>query len=219
MLKLVKSNPEPNHNFHTQSEEMAQPNERAPFVSEVLLKGRNLYILRAQDLSHYLECDLILEIEEGQYENESNFVVCHFPQIEDEQMSKFIGEDETLYYTILLEFQMKVFKQLLMFCATHYAAALTIYSDDTQTDNLAIYRDVLNFENQVLVQNEDPTEIIIPLNQYTVDVFANFMDQVTLELQQTLWKDQRANSAIRYYLKSHPFGKVSGVSNSGRRLT
>ena len=208
MLKLVSSNPEPNTQSYIQPQKIAQPNERAPFGSEVLLKGRNLYLIRAQDFSHYLECDLILEVEEGQHENETNRVICHFPKIEDEQMSNFISDDETLYDIIMLEFQMRIFKQLLVFCTAHYAATLTIYTDDAQADSLIIYRDVLNFENQTLAQNGDSTEIIIPLNQYTVDIFVNFMNQVTLELQQTLWQGQRINSLIRHYLKSHPFGKI-----------
>lgn len=207
MLKLVISNPAPSPKFHTQSQKIGHSNQGVPFVSEVLVQGRNLYLIRAQDLSHYLECDLTLEVEEGQHENEPNLVICHFPKIADEQMSSFINEDDTLYDIIMLEFQMKIFKQLLLFCTAHYAATLTIYADDAQTDNLKIYRDVLDFENQTLARNENQTEIIIPLNQYTVDIWVNFINQVTLEFQQTLWQGQRTNPAIRHYLKSHPFGK------------
>lgn len=206
MLKLISSNPTFNIEFYEKPQKIIQPIERIPFASEVLPQGPNLYVIRAQDLSHYLECDLTLEVEDGQDENEPNSVICHFPNIADEDMNRFINYDETLYDILMLEFQMKVLKQLLHFCTTHYASILTIYADDAQADTLKIYRDLLNSTNPTFPQNEERAEIIIKLNQYTMDSWTNFMNQAILEFKQTLWQEQRINPAIRLYLKSHPFG-------------
>lgn len=204
MLKLIVSNAEPSSKALSQP--IISPNRCAPFTSEVWLKGPCLYLMMVQDPSHYLSCELVLEVEESQQECGGGTVICHFPNIEVEQLRNFICEDETLYGIIMIQFQMKVLEQLLLFCATHYASKLIIYADNAQADEFEIYRDFLSYEGQILTQNGEQTEMIIPADPQTFDNWIDFMNDVTLKFRQTLWQDQRTNLTIKHYLKIHPLG-------------
>lgn len=202
MLKLIVSNTEPSSETFCQSK--PPPNNGAPFASEVWLKGPYLYLMVTQDPSHYLGCELVLEVEESHEKYGEGTVICHFPKIAVEQFRSYIDEDDTLYGIIMIQFQMKILEQLFLFCATHYASKLIIYTDDTQADELEIYQNFLTYESQTLTQNGEQTEMIIPADPQTFKDWIDFMDRVTLKLRQTLWQDQRTNFAIRQYLKTHP---------------
>jgi len=179
----------------------------APFAATVRLSGPNLYMMQAQDTSHYLSCDLTLEIEESQYKGEPGEVVAHFPEILDEQLNAFIWEDEILYAIILIHFQMKIMKELLSFCKNHYVSRLVIYPDDTQSEDFGIFQDFLIVEDLCTEEEDGQTKMVIPANAETYDNWIEFMNDANLRFQQTLWRNQRKNPAIRHYLISHPFGK------------
>jgi hypothetical protein len=154
-----------------------------------------------QDSSHGLECNLILEIE-GACEAESGTVICHFPAIADEQLKKFVEEDETLYGMIMVQFQMKVLEQLLLFCANHYASRLIIYTDDEQAEELGIYEDFLVHQDQTLTAQGEKTEMVISVNREIFAAWRDFMAEATIKFAQGLWREQRSNPVIRNYLKS-----------------
>lgn len=97
------------------------------------MKGHNIYTMVVQDLAHFLECELNLEIrknvserEEPQHDQEqeiveSKDVICHFSKIAAEQFRKFVWHDVALHGILMVMFQMKIMKQLLSFCVTHHA--------------------------------------------------------------------------------------------------
>ena len=148
-----------------------------------------------------------LEIEESLYKGEPGTVVCHFPEISDEQLNAFIWEDETLYAIILIQFQMKLMKELLKFCKNHYVSRLVIYPDDAQADDFGIFQDFLIVEDLTSEGEDEPIKMVIPTTSETYDNWIDFMNEANLRFQQTLWRNQRKNPAIRQYLISHPFGQ------------
>lgn len=197
-LKLVVSNRMPVKEADSPSQPVTS---KAGFAAEVRNRGPYLYEMAIQDPSHGLECNLILEIEEA-CEAESGTVICHFPIIAGEQLKDLVEEDETLYGMIMVQFQMKVLEQLLLFCANHYASRLIIYTDDEQAEELGIYEDFLVHQDQTLTAQGEKTEMLIPVNPEIFAAWLNFMTEATIKFGQELWREQRSNSVIRNYLKS-----------------
>lgn len=181
----------------------ANKNRRPSFRAEVHVKGPNLYVMEAQDLAHFLVCELVLEIQENEATmKDSRDIICHFPKIADEQFRKFVWEDNTLYEILMGVFQMKIMEQLLAFCATHHAANLVIFADDDHTNKLGIYRGFLAHKNPTITPKNEKTEITIPADQKTFDAWLEFMEDMIIRFRQTLWRDQKTNPAIQHYLRA-----------------
>jgi hypothetical protein len=207
-LKLVVSNPAPVEEKPFSPFILARPMEGfSATVKTVCIKDSPLilYEMMAKDPSHYLECELALEVEEGLDDDEEGKVICHFPPIDDALLNKLVMEDETLYSFILIQFQMKVMEQLLLFCSDQCASQLTIYMDDDQAEKFGIYESFLVRQDKIVTVNgEQQTEMVMPADQETFDVWVDFMDQTRQNFQQTLWKDKKINPVIPFYLKSDP---------------
>ncbi len=198
-LKLAISNHPPVQTAFYASQPIPS---KTGFAAKVRGIGAQVYEMSIQDYFHGLECGLILEIEKSRGET---VTVCHFPVILNEP-NKFLDEDEGLYGTIILRFQMKVLEQLFMFCVNHDASRLTIYMDDVQAEGFEIYDDFLNHYDETLTENGEKTERVISTDQKTFDKWLAFMAETNLKLEQDLWREQRSNLAIRNYLESRPFG-------------
>lgn len=197
-LKLVISN-----SFSPQ-EVTSSPtmNSNAGFTAEVRRMAPSVYEIAAQEPCHYLSCELLLELEKD--ETDSLAAICHFPDIDDEQLNIFVGEDETLLSLILIQFQMKILKQLLLFCDSYNVANLIIRTDKDQAEKLNVYREVVIYENQVPARTGMLAEMIIRTNQNTLKQWTNYMDEIGIRFRQTLWQDHRDNLAVREYLKLNP---------------
>jgi hypothetical protein len=203
-LKLVVSNPTP---VEATPFILARPTEgffadvrSVPVQDEPL----TLFEMRIKDPSHYLECDLALEVEEGLEEDEEGKVICHFPPIQDGHLNKLVMEDETLFGLILVQFQMRVMEQLFLFCSDQCASQLIIYMDDDQAEKFGVYESFLRRQGKVLTINGEQTEMVMPADQKTFDAWVDFMDKTCQNFRQTLWKDQKENPVIQFYLKSDP---------------
>jgi len=203
-LKLVVSNPPIKQTIPPSYED----NANTGFSSNVRRRGPNLFSLFALDPSHCLECELTLETQEREDENnpEPSEVICHFPNISDEKLNDYVWKDETLLGMILIQFQMKVIRQLLTFCANQHASNLVVYTDDARSESLGIYREFLFTEGYFIPETESNPEIIIPTNSQAIEKWDNYMNKVNIQLHQTLWREQSLNPAIRQYLKTHPLG-------------
>jgi hypothetical protein len=185
-------------------------NTQPSFTAEVQLKGPDVYILLAEDPGHFLACELVLEIQEARSGSDELLpevvwkkdVMCHFPRIADETFNKLIWEDLTLYRIFTRVFQMKIMEQLLLFCADHQASKLVIFTDGTQSDEVAIYKDFLTSQGQVIPKKQEKAEIIIPADQKILEDWIGFMEATITKFRQTLWREQKRNPAIQYYLKS-----------------
>lgn len=203
-LRLIVSNSSPLPAPVKPFPGIRNPDATAPFTAKVRLRGPWLYEMAVRDPSHYLKCDLTLEVEEAINEIEPGRVVCHFPAILDKQLSAFVEEDETLHGMIMIQFQMKVMEQLLLFCGDYSVSHLVIYTDDEQAEELGIYQDFLVHQDQTLTSQGEKTEMVIPTDTETFDDWIGFMEEVKLKFAQELWREQRHNHVIREYLKFHP---------------
>jgi len=203
-LRLVVSNPSPLPAPVKLSPSIGNSDATAPFTAKVRLRGPWLYEMAVRDTSHYLKCNLTLEVEEAQNEIELGRVVCHFPAILDKQLSAFVEEDETLHGMIMIQFQMKIMEQLLLFCGDYSVSHLVIYTDDEHAEELGIFQDFLIHQDQTLTPQGEKTEMIISTDSETFDEWIDFMEEVNLKFGQELWREQRHNPVIREYLKLHP---------------
>lgn len=200
-LKLVVSNPAPLQKISPS--EAVEPNKCAPFFTvDVRVKGPCLYDMAIHDPAHYLKCNLILEVEESNEDYEGGTVICHFPNLFDEELNDFVEEDETLYGALMVQFQIKILEQLLLFCATHYASTLVIFADVAQADTLGVYQDFLTYKDQRPINKGEKTEMVIPADRKTFEAWVDFMREITTNFYQILWHDQGSNPVIRRYLKS-----------------
>lgn len=194
-LKLVVSNP----NHLQEAPISSQPTPSSlDFTVKTRKIGQQVYEMIIQDPSHDFGCDLILEIEERDGDTTA---VCDFPLILNES-NKFLDEDEILYGIIMVQFQMKVLEQLLLFCADHKAFHLSIYMDDAQAEGFGIYQDFLVYCDETLTENGEQTKMVIPSDKKTFDKWRTFMKKTNLDFEQDLWRAQRTNPAIRRYLMS-----------------
>ncbi len=206
-LKLVASNPAPVEETPFPPFLLARPTEGfSAEVSHVPVKNTplTLFEMKIKDPSHYLACTLALELEEGLEEDEEGKVICHFSSIQDGSLNKLVMEDETLFGLILVQFQMRIMEQLLLFCSEQCASELTLYMDHDQAEKFGIYESFLTHQGKALTFNGEQTEMVMPADPETFDAWVDFMDKTSRDFRQTLWKDQKENPVIRFYLKSDP---------------
>jgi hypothetical protein len=234
------------------------------FSAKIHKKTFDVYAMEAQDLPHFLACELLLEIQarpekaedrlpvdgqtsvgsqppadsqllvenklpvEDRFSNKAvqkeagaeptldglptREVICHFPKINDVELKEFVWGDTVLYGILMVTFQMNVLEQLFLFCETHKASKLLIFADNV--DELGIYKDFLAYKDKS--KNINPAgskreeekgkqpEIIIPVDQGTLDVWAGFMKAVTIRFRQVLRDGQKTNPAIQHYLNFRP---------------
>jgi hypothetical protein len=203
-LKLVVSNQTPASPINPHPLELS----KTGFNTKLQSHGPSVYCMTANDPSHLLNCEIFVEVFEdiNDDHNETKVVSCHYPIIPIESLSQYVWEDEVLTSMILVSFQMKIMQQLLFISNNHYASLLRIYAEEDQVDSLEIYRNFL--EDEGVPQNHwrDAAQLVIPVNEQTIQAWEDFMNSVTLQFHQTLWRDQRMNPAMRQYLKDHPLG-------------
>lgn len=199
-LTLVVSNPLP---FQQEQPAFSKsPRPDIGFYVEIHKKNRQVYKMKAQDPSHYLECHLKLEILKSCCDKHGGGVICHFSNIADETFNAFIEEDATLYGALMIQFQMRIMEELLIFCADHEASGLIIYMDGAQAKDCGIYENILVHQDKTFTKLGEKTVMVIPTDRDTFDKWAALMQDVNHRLHQVLWVEQKLNPAIRTYLKS-----------------
>jgi hypothetical protein len=164
-----------------------------------------------------LDCEIALEIrddedileiydyDEDEEQMEPRVVVCHFPNILAEELNEFVEGDETLYAMIMVQFQMKLLEQLLLFCSEHDASTLFVYTDNSPEGHaLEIYRSAAIYEDKIPTITGTKTQLVIPASLENFDKFLDLTDQVNQDFRQMLWEDQSTNPAIRKYLRESP---------------
>jgi len=167
-----------------------------------MIKGVQVYHMVARDPSHYLGCTLKLEI----IENPDDYgigVICHFPKIPDKKFNKFISYDETLYAILMIQFQMSLMEELLLFCGDHHASGLVMYVNDDQAKLLGAYDCLLLHHDQVLLEGlGERTAMVISVDCEAFDKWVEFMEHTSHCLHQALWAEQKNNPIVRAYIKS-----------------
>jgi hypothetical protein len=188
----------------------------AGFTADVRKRGEFHFVLVASDPFHALDCEIPLEIRDDEelldtYESKARVVVCHFPNILTEQLNEFIEEDEALHGMIMVQFQMKILEQLLLFSSDHEASSLFIHTDNTAEGHaLGIYRKSAAYEDKIPTLTGTKTQLVIPITLETFDKLIDLSEHVYQDFRQILWENQASNPAIREYLKSNPCLKHFG---------
>jgi hypothetical protein len=139
---------------------------------------------------------------------------CHFPSICDEQLKEFVGEDDTLYWAFMIQFQMHVLEQLLLFSCGCDVSQLIIYTDDMQAGEAGVCRELLIAligTDQIFTKNSEQTKFVISSNSKTLDVWTKLMQKTNIKLGQALWRKQRSSPVIRRYLKSSAHSPLKSV--------
>lgn len=181
-------------------------NVTSRFVAKILPQDSRRYTIVAQDPSHNLDCELILELEKDQGKYGGEALICYFPRIIDLQLKYLINYDDTLYEIIMVQFQMKILEQLFVFCANQCISKFIIYTSGTQVDELEIYREFLFYRGQLLPPKGNQNEISMFADSQTFESWIGFMNKVTSMFRHVLWQDYRINHTIRQYLKKNPLG-------------
>lgn len=203
LLKLVVSNQPPIQKKNLPKIKISDTG----FAAEIRMRSPSHYALVARDDFHGLSYELNLKIHEPNdgEELEARSAICHFPNILAEELDEFIEGNEMLYGMIIIQFQIKILKQVLLFCAAHNFLNLTIYADEmSEGYALVIYQSLATYEDKFPSGAGEKTKISIPVNQKTSDKLTHFMDEVNHGFRQALWRNQRTNYAIKAYLKSDP---------------
>jgi hypothetical protein len=172
------------------------------FAAEVCMRTPTLYTMAAREPYHYLRCNLPLEIEEDESSLSPVSIVCQFPPLSADHLKDFVEEDETLLGMILVQFQMKILKQLLLFCLNHSAETLMIQVGEDQGDYMGIYQRFVTYEDRIPMKSGKMIQMTIPVNPEILRKCTDFIDEIYEKFLQTLWRRQRKNAAIRAYLKS-----------------
>ena len=217
MLKLVINNSAliSKGALSKQSEKIDDDFETSPIgtlLFDCIQIASSLYIFRARDLDHNLTCEMSLELTEGfafsrddprgkKYFNP--IMACNFPSIDVSRFNEKVCWDEYLQGTLMLQFQLKILEQLLLFCEEKDAAQLVLVINNVNYDDLEIYRHFAVTEEQGIVAGGGHTKIVIPTDREAYDEVIEFMDKVDEDFRQTLWRHQKANPTFRKYLRDH----------------
>jgi hypothetical protein len=171
----------------------------------------DLFVLRCQDFSHRLACEMTLErkqrlaySESSEGDNEGyGFVTVisgDFPTIDIQRFIEKVNDDY-LVDVILTRFHLNLLEQLLVFSRSKEATHLVLTIDMDKLNNVDIYRDFVIFEDDVMTSIGEQREIIIPTDTGTFVTLLDSMKKLDQKFQQTLWREQKNNSTLRKYLK------------------
>lgn len=210
------------------------PHKKSSFKTQTHEKAPGVYVLEAQDPSHFLETSLLLELqdqssstpttplEDGPISGDLPLkeAICHLPEVCDDRFKKFIWEDPVLYKIIRTMFQMKVLDQVFLFCESHKASRLVVFSDND--NDLSIYRDFFVYKNQKTntpepdntteekgnEAEEEEDGLLIPVDEQTLEIWRDFMETVTVNFRRVLWNGQKTNPLIQHYLRFCPLSDL-----------
>jgi hypothetical protein len=206
-LRLVSSNPDPvkTNSLSSPSSSIADINQDSGTFSAVVQNNNhNNFTLHINDPVHYLRITLALQVHHSCDESESATVSCQYPVMDAQELNNLIWDDETLYGTIMISFQLKILEQLLLFCGEHDAGTLHVLVGEAEAPELEIYNNFTQSRDTVSTLKGKKVRMVMPTCHDTYDRLVDFMAESSLNFNKSLWHDQQANPAIRHYLKTHP---------------
>ncbi|MBX9804825.1 MAG: hypothetical protein K2Y18_03610 [Alphaproteobacteria bacterium] len=181
-----------------------------PFLFDFQEISSGIYVARFLDTFHELSCDFALEVRDvlipsgDEYEEPylQPVLVGEFPLLDTRRFQQKVLWDEYLQGMALIQFQLKILEQLLLFCEDKFATHLLLTFNDVNQDYLEIYQRFIISEEQILCAHNEKTEIAIPTDVTVYDDLIDFIEEVDHKFRQTLWSEHRTNSIYRHYLKS-----------------
>lgn len=210
MLKLVINNTQPLHGRKADDIPLTLPSKN-PFLFNFQQTSHNLYFFSAFDSDHGLACKMNVELKESyidpQEGGEGNYLVpvafCNFPNIDMRQLAEKVGWDDYLHVSIMIQFQLEILEQLLLFCGEKGATQLVLTISEVSYDDLEIYRHFAFSEVQVMTAEREQTEIAISSGVETYDEVVEFTDEFDADFRKDLWRNQKNNPLFRRYLIGH----------------
>jgi hypothetical protein len=174
------------------------------FTAEVRARSPYDFIMVAQDLFHYLHCELPLQFKANEEGKQTSLtLVSNFPTICNEDLVDFIDENEDLLGMILIQFHMHILQNLFLFCHHQGVQSLILEVTEKQFKELGIYREFIRSVEKNSTDEGIRLEITIPFYDSSLMTCSEFMDYIAAKFRKTLWKEQKASPAIRDYLKTN----------------
>ena len=223
MLKLIYENPNPIHqpiSLDVPNSNNSGPSKNLSFREAILASilphfstavrftSPSSYTLVACDLSHYLSCELPLEIRASFDESDFGDVVCYFPVIQEKYLEALVWEDKSLLDMIMFQFYLKVLEQLFIFCANHNALKLVIHVDPLEAANLDVYNKFVTHTDQVLTQQGRKAALVIPTDAATYDRLIDYIEEVGTDFRHSMLQDN--DPVVQQYLKFTSFASKAG---------
>lgn len=182
-----------------------------PLFFDIKEISSNLYVCKFHDLSHGLACELHLELKHNfltldvSAEEDSHLtpvITGDFPYINVQKLNEKVLGDDYLQAMVLIQFQLKILEQLMLFCDDSEATHLILNFNEANLDYLEIYQQFLLSERDVMTSRGEQTQIIISSDAEVFDELVDFMDNFERDCRQVLWQDQNSNPTFRHYLKA-----------------
>lgn len=212
MLKLIGSTSRPNSypqlkppKGSINTDTRSPTNEDEALLVDVKEITKDLYSAHIQALKHDLTCELVLEkrLNYAPVQGFESSINCDFPLIDTQRLNPVIRYDEYLQAITVIQFQLQILEQMLLFCEEKGATYLVLNFNDSNLDYVEIYQNLIISQEEIFTQRGEQTRIIILADVNTYDQLLDFMDEVNQKFLQDLWRDHKINTAYRAYLKSH----------------
>ena len=215
MLRLITKNSPPTYEqFTPQYNEKKTPqfncSIKEPFLFDFREISPGIYIARFRDSFHELACEITLELKSvltlsGDHREDGYFepvLAGDFPYIETQRLQKKVLGNDYLHHMTLLQFQLKILEQILLFCDEKDASSLILNFNEANLDYLEIYDQFITSQDETISDRGEQTEAVIATDVTIYDELIDFIDKVDRDFQRTLWREQRNNPILRQYLKS-----------------
>ena len=147
-----------------------------------------------------LRCELPLKFEETE---EALSLICQFPTIGDDQLVDFIDDDESLLGIVLVSFHMHILQNLFLFSAAHQVKNIIVKTTEEQFKGLGIHEELIRHVDKIPTKKGIAIEMTIPVHSDSLMLCDELMEDMTAQFRKTLWQEQKANPAIRDYLKTN----------------
>lgn len=125
-----------------------------------------------------------------------------FPSIDIQRLCQIVSWDEYLYAMLLIQFQLNILEQLLLFCEKVNATHLILNLNETNQDYLEIYERFVCSQAKRVSPRGSYVSICIPTDANTYDALLDFMDDIQIKFKQTLWQEQKHKPIYRQFIKT-----------------
>lgn len=166
-------------------------NTNRDFLFKIVVRkiAPNIYVMRAENASHFLACELRLEIKTHDQQTQA---ICHFPRINNKKIHAICERAHLIYNIITILFQASLLNQLLIFCEKQGASHLVIVPH--YSSNLSFYQEFLR--DLGVVQDKRYAEMIIPATHETRLKLTSFLQDTCFNLKIVLKAAQETNPRI-----------------------
>ena len=212
MLRLIaKESPIYRHELSNKAEIPIYALTQSPkqsFLWDFQEISLGIFIARFRDTFHELFFEITLELKDSLLasDDEEQYIerilVGNFHSVDVQRLQQKVHWDEYLQGMILIQFQLKILEQLLLFCEEKHTTYLFLIFNEANQDYIEIYQRFIISKEEILSNHGEKIRISLPTDVSVYDELIDFMEEVDQSFRQTLWTEQRNNPIYREYLKS-----------------